>query len=124
MKSFFAGLISLSFLAIPCMAQQQSDAKGSVTLGGNVSAAAGGTCVEVEIGGERTPTLDCLNRALKQSVDRVQPIGNLPPLGATSPAVQTGGFNEAALSEQYGQNLGKSVIPFRPPAPVYGTPVR
>ncbi len=74
-------------------------------------------CVEVEIGGEST--LGCLNQRLKRQVDRVAPSINLPPLDARSPDVRVGNVNEAAVREQYGPNYGRSVIPFRPPAPVY-----
>jgi hypothetical protein len=139
MRSFLVSLIVLSCCAVPGWAQQPADAPGGKTLGGKASSdmtptgmtlggksdsAASETCVEVEIGGERSSSLDCLNRQLKHVVDRVQPIGNIPPISASSPAVQVGGFNEAAMSQQFGPNLGKSVFPYRPPAPVFGVQVR
>jgi hypothetical protein len=36
------------------------------------------TCVEVQIGNEKAPSLGCLNRRLKQQVDRVAPSLNAP----------------------------------------------
>jgi hypothetical protein len=129
MRSFFASLIVLSCWTMPGWAQQPADATvgktaSTMTLGGKPDTTASETCVEVEIGGERSSSLDCLNRQLKHAVDRIQPVGNIPPVSASSPAVRVGGFNEAAMSQQFGQNLGKSVFPFRPPAAVYGAQLR
>lgn len=70
-------------------------------------------CIEVEIGGDRG--LGCLNQKLKREVDRVSPSVANPPLDARSPDVAVGLANTAALREQYGQNYGRSVIPYRPP---------
>ncbi len=83
----------------------------------------GGSCVEVEIGGVKTPSLKCLNQRLQQQVDAVHPPQNIPPLDATSSSVKLGGYNETALSQQYGANFGKSVYPSRP-VQTYGTPLR
>jgi hypothetical protein len=118
------GLIVLLSWAVPSLAQQQADSGGGLTLGDKAGRSAEETCVEVEIGGERSPTLDCLNRRLRRAVDRVQPVGNVPPASAASPATRVGGFNETAMSQQFGQNWGKSVFPYRPPAPVYGSNLR
>jgi hypothetical protein len=82
-------------------------------------ALAQGTCVEVEIGGEKTPNLSCLNQLLQKQVESVQATGNVAPLDASSPAIKLGGYNETALKQQYGPNYGKSVIPWRPTA-TYG----
>jgi len=116
MKSLLLIPLAILLLAPPARAADASGNAGGVVLGGNNQppAAASETCVEVEIGGERTQKLDCINQQLKQQAQRVQPIGNVPPLDASSPAVKSHGFNETALSQQYGPNLGKSVFPFRP----------
>jgi hypothetical protein len=79
-------------------------------------------CVEVEIG--RESSLGCLNQQLKREVERVNPSINLPPLDARSPDVRVGNVNEAAVRQQYGSNYGRSVVPFRPAAPVYSVPRR
>ena len=82
-----------------------------------------GPCVEVEIAGVKTPSLKCLNQRLQQQVDRIHPPLNIAPLDATSPAVKLGGFNETGMSQQYGQNWGKSVYPYRP-AQTYVNPLK
>lgn len=104
---------ALIFLALPLSAHAGDNGpflNGSKTPATSVTE----NCVEVEIGGEHTQKLDCINQQLKQQASHVQPIGNVPPLDAGSPAVKVHGFNETALSQQYGPNLGKSVVPYRP----------
>lgn len=81
------------------------------------------TCVEVEIGGEKTPSLSCLNQRLQHQADNVRPTGNVAPLDATSSPVKLGGYNETALKQQYGPNYGKSAVPWRP-ANTYGNALR
>jgi hypothetical protein len=122
MKSIAAALIALLCLLAPGWAQEKADGQTAVTLG-TPSRGASETCVEVEIGGEKTPTLDCLNQQLKREVERVQPTGNLAPLSSSSPAPALGEFNETAMSEQYGPNWGKSVVPYRPAPLVFGNPL-
>ena len=76
------------------------------------------SCVEVEIGSSRAA--DCLNRKLKEEVDRVNPPSlNLPPVSAGSSDLKTGVVNIPAVQQQYGKNFGNSAIPFRPPPPVF-----
>jgi hypothetical protein len=123
MKSPAAAILGLLFLVGPGWAQEKTAGASPVTLGPQAHTG-GETCVEVEIGGEKTPTLNCLNQQLRRAVENVQPTGNIAPLGASSPAPALGEFNETAMSEQYGQNWGKSAVPYRPPPPVYGSPVR
>lgn len=122
MKSLAAALLVLLCLAGPGWAQEKSGGT-TVTLGPRSAQPGGETCVEVEIGGEKAPTLDCLNQQLKREVERVQPTGNIPPLGAASPAPALGEFNETAMSEQYGPNWGKSAIPWRPTPPSFASPL-
>jgi hypothetical protein len=97
-------------------AGENAAAGGGVFIGGGPAPTPifGETCVEVEIGGERTQKLNCINQQLKQQAEHVQPVGNVAPLDANSPAVKVHGFSETALSQQYGKNLGKSAVPFRP----------
>ena len=79
-------------------------------------------CVDVQIGADSA--LGCLNQKLRREVERTNPSINLPPLDARSPDVRVGNANEAAVRQQYGSNYGRSVIPFRPPAPTFGVPGR
>jgi hypothetical protein len=77
------------------------------------------SCVEIEIGGERSNAFDCWNRKLRQEVDRVQPTLNQPAFGATSPDTRIGVANQPAVQQQYGRNYGVSPFPQRPSAPTY-----
>lgn len=66
---------------------------------------------------------DNLNRKLRGEVDRVNPSVPQAPLDARSPDVKVGVVNIPAVQQQYGRNFGVSVQPYRPPAPVYTSPV-
>jgi hypothetical protein len=59
--------------------------------------------------------LNCLNRKMQRQVDHISPPEISAPLGANSPDTKIGIVNLPAVQQQYGQNYGKSVIPFRPP---------
>ena len=74
-------------------------------------------CVDVEIGGEHA--FGCLNEQLKRQVERVNPGATLPPLDARSQDISIGLANTPAVQQQYGQNYGRSIVPYRPPPPVY-----
>jgi len=78
-------------------------------------------CVQVQAGGTASSSLNCLNQQLQQEVQGVAPTQSKLPLSANSPSNQVGTFNEQSVSEQYGQNFGKSATPFRPPPPTYNT---
>jgi hypothetical protein len=78
------------------------------------------TCVDVEIDG--THSFGCINDQLKRKVDQVNPVMNVPPVDAHSPSTEIGLYNDPALREQYGQNYGKSVMPYRPTLPVAPPP--
>ena len=104
-------------------AAPSADRRESIIIGGKQPPAPTfERCVEVEIGSESS--LGCLNQQLKREVERVNPSINLPPLDARSPDVRVGNVNEAAVRQQYGSNYGRSVVPFRPAAPVYAIPRR
>jgi hypothetical protein len=64
-----------------------------------------------------------LNQLLKRKVDQVNPIGNNPPLDATSPDTKIGIVNIPGVQQQYGKNFGNSVIPYRPAPPVFSSPL-
>lgn len=81
------------------------------------------TCVEVEIGGEKPPSLSCINSRLRKQAGSVVSGGTVAPSDAASPPASLGGYNESALKQQYGPNFGKSAIPSRP-TPTYGTTPR
>jgi hypothetical protein len=73
--------------------------------------------------GKDNNSFERLNQQLKREVDESNPIGNNPPLDARSPDTKTGVVNIPGVQQQYGKNFGNSVIPYRPAAPVYTSPL-
>jgi hypothetical protein len=69
------------------------------------------------------PAMECLSQQLRKQVDRVNPTLNLPPLDARSPDAKVGVINIPGIQQQYGRNFGVSAVPFRPPAPVFMSPI-
>jgi hypothetical protein len=78
-------------------------------------------CVDVTIGDDHS--LSCLNEKLKQQVDKVNPVEHIPPVDARSSDLKTGVVNIPGVQQQYGKNFGNSVVPFRPPPPVFTSPL-
>jgi len=93
---------------------------------------------QVEVPGPRPPTdsescskaasgssqnLKCLNQQLKQQVDQINPPSIEAPLNAGSSDTKIGIVNLPAVQQQYGQNYGHSIFPYRPPPLVYGSPL-
>jgi hypothetical protein len=108
------------------IAQTTSGNGGTVTLPGSgpqPSVKPGQTCVQVQIQGVKPNPYDCLNQQLQSQVQGTNPGSPSLPLSANSPSNKVGTFNEQGLAQQYGQNLGKSVTPYRPPAPVFSNSV-
>jgi hypothetical protein len=96
---------------------------GLVSLG-SASAAPASTCVDVQIGDDRTPYLNCLNEELQKSVQRERGVPQpAAPLSATSSGNQIGTFNEAAARQRMGNAFGISPVPQRPPKPVFVSPL-
>jgi hypothetical protein len=113
MRSFAAGMVA--FLFIICSANAQERPRPDVVIPSSPqSTVLNETCVEVEIGNEKAPSLGCLNRKLKRQVDRVAPSPNGPPLDARSQDTRLGLANSVAVQQQYGPNFGRSAIPYRP----------
>src|SRR5262245_3291005 len=84
----------------------------------------GRNCVDVQIGDDRTPYLNCLNDEMKKSVERERGTARpAAPLSATSPSNQIGTFNEAAARQRMGNAFGVSPVPQRPPKPVFVSPL-
>ncbi len=113
-------LIAAFFLSgtAPVLAQTGSGtAPSGITLPGS----SGQTCVQVKVAGENPSPYNCLNQELQQQVAGASPPQENLPLSATSPSNAVGIFNKQGVAEQYGQNFGKSVIPFRPSAPVFNS---
>lgn len=79
-------------------------------------------CIDVDISGSRS--FGCLNETLKRDVDKVSPSLNLPPIDARSSDTKLGIVNIPGVQQQYGQNFGRSVVPFRPALPDPGGNIR
>jgi hypothetical protein len=109
---------------VPAAAQDATPApdvpKPAFVIGGNPPPHSRERCIEVEIGSSRS--YSCINDQLKHEVDRVNPSLTVPPVDARSPDTRIGIGNVPAVQQQYGSNFGKSVVPFRPPAPTFDTP--
>jgi|GEM_PF-616860 hypothetical protein len=101
-KFAFAVMAVLPCLATPARAQ--------------TAAAGSDTCVDVQVNGHAVLSYACLSRQM------------LPAAGSTSTLAVPGGvqdvssnrrvgqYNQSALGQRMGDNLGKSVHPARPPA--------
>jgi hypothetical protein len=85
-------------------------------------------CVDVQIGEDEAPALDCMNDVLRKQVEHAAGApGPEAPIDARSPSNQVGTFNNNAAQEQMGNAYGVSshaqrpksifVIPLIPPAP-------
>jgi hypothetical protein len=123
-KLLCLGLMAAFLGATQARAQNTPANANGVTIGGKAAQPSGGqTCVQAQIGNEKPSPYDCLNQKLQQQVQGANPTQPSVPLGATSPSNQVGTFNEQGVKQQYGQNFGKSVVPYRPPAPVFSNPV-
>jgi hypothetical protein len=127
-RSLCLGMLVITGLASHATAQDKPVALPEIRVGGEQApakgnASAGGTdrCVDVEIGSSHA--YDCLNRKLREQVDRVNP--NLPaaPLDASSQDLKIGTVNIPAVQQQYGKNFGVSVIPYRPPPAIFTIPM-
>jgi hypothetical protein len=125
MKSvLLAGLLAV-FIAGESHARDAAKSDTEIIIGSDKQHAAAyeGTCVEVEIGGEPSPPLSCLNRKLRQDTEKAQPPVIAPPIDAKSQDVRVGVVNQSALRQQYGTNFGVSVFPQRPAPPVFISPL-
>ncbi len=72
-------------------------------------------CVEVQNGQDSTSHMNCLNEALKRSVEREHstPPADIP-ITAQSASNKVGTFNDAAARQMMGNAFGVSAIPQRP----------
>lgn len=80
-------------------------------------------CVDVEVGGERTLSYDCLSQQLTPTVPPDAPASQSAAQAlANGPSNRVGTFNLSAERNRFGANWGKSITPQRPqppqPAPI------
>jgi hypothetical protein len=67
------------------------------------------SCVDVQVGSARS--YDCINRSLRNRVERVRPPQDDSTLTASSPSNRVGTFNQSATREFLGSSFGHSAIP-------------
>jgi hypothetical protein len=83
------------------------------------AANADGPCVDVQVGNERVPDFDCINRKLRLQVEREHAVpAPTAPIDAHSSSTAVGTANQAAAQQMMGSAFGKSAQPQRP-APVF-----
>lgn len=106
----------VTVLAPPPAVAQPPAAEGTGARAGRA-----GRCTGAESGS--TPSFDCLNQKFKQQVDQINSNQTVPtaPLDARSPDIKIGVVNTPAVAQQYGKNFGVSVVPYRPPPPIYNS---
>jgi hypothetical protein len=64
-----------------------------------------------------------LNRKLREQADRVNPSMPAAPLDASSPDLKVGTVNIPAVQQHMARISGLSVMPYRPPPPIYNVPM-
>jgi hypothetical protein len=94
---------------------------GTSQTGAGPTSAGPSRCGAASIGGDQS--FGCLNETLKRQVDQINPVLNAPPIDAKSQDLKVGTVNIPAVQQQYGQNFGHSVIPYRPPPLVFTSPL-
>jgi len=100
-------------------------ATGTLASGGFDRAAepGPGPCVDVQVGDQHTPDLDCINQNLRKFSAREQSGAQLaPPMAAGSSSVESGTVNQAAAQQMMGNAFGKSAAAQRP-HPTYISPL-
>jgi hypothetical protein len=116
-----AGIAAVVF-ANPGSAEEKTTTLPEIVIGGQGKAPTKPEhCAGLESGSSQS--YKCLNDTLRHQVDRTSPQANVPPLDARSSDIKVGVVNIPAVKEQYGKNFGVSVVPYRPPLPVYSAPL-
>ena len=86
--------------------------------------AAGGPCVDVQVGSERVADLDCINWQLRLRVEQEHTVPSVSaPIDARSSSTAVGTANQAAAQQTMGNAFGKSAQPQRPSPPVFVGPL-
>ncbi len=141
MKSIMSAIAIVVLAGLPAQAQENTDAAGALSSARHrrrpISTATA-AMAQAEPRLQEAParsaaamlraaagqSLGCINERLKRQVDRVNPpVTNTPPIDAKSQDLKVGVVNVPAVQQQYGRNFGVSAFPYRPPAPVYTSPV-
>lgn len=102
--------LALGWLSLPAMAQVIAPAPPSSDTHA--------PCVDVAINDHPALSYDCLNRRLSMAVAApAQPAIDADAVTREPGNRQVGQYNFSSLSHRMGANLGRSVVPQRPPPP-------
>lgn len=74
------------------------------------------TCVDVEVNGRAVLSYACLSRQMLPAAGSTSTLAAAGAVQDVSSNRRVGQFNQSALGQRMGDNLGKSVHPARPPA--------
>jgi hypothetical protein len=121
--------VVVSAVVSPAMAEEKTIPLPQITIGGEPTLPGSGqphSPGSDQCGGavsaDSSHAFDCLNSQLKQEVDRINPGVPTAPIDNNSSDLKLGLVNIPAVKQQYGQNFGVSVVPYRPPM-IYGSPL-
>ncbi|HEY4145963.1 hypothetical protein [Pinirhizobacter sp.] len=105
-KVMLVALIVQPCLVAPVRAQRQpSGADGA------------DTCVDVQVNGRAVLSYACLSRQMLPAAGSTSTLAVAGAVEKESSNRRVGQFNQSALGQRMGDNLGKSVHPARPAAP-------
>ena len=80
----------------------------------------GGPCVDVQVGNERVPDYDCINRQFRLQAEHAHALAPpVAPVDTHSSSTAVGTANQAAAQQMMGSAFGKSAQPQRPPPPAF-----
>jgi len=117
------GIILLAALALG--AGVRPAAADPLVLGGPGTTAdtgsTNGPCVDVQVGNERVPDYDCINRQFRLQTDHAHALAPPPaaPIDTHSSSTAVGTANQAAAQQMMGSAFGKSAQPQRPAPPAF-----
>ena len=79
-----------------------------------------GPCVDVQVGNERVPDYDCINRQFRLQADHAHTAPPaVAPIDTHSSSTAVGVANQAAAEQMMGNAFGKSAQPQRPAPPAF-----
>jgi hypothetical protein len=113
-----AAIVALVGTAIPACAQDRLNLP-EITIMGSPPPPDTSHQPCADAAGSNDHSLGCLNQQMRRQVDQVNPSLNVPPIDAKSPDLKVGVVSIPGVQQQYGKNFGHSVVPFRPPPPIY-----
>ncbi len=109
----------VGWMALCCLCGLPAMVQGQAVA----SSTAAASCVDVSINQQSVLAFDCLSRVLAAgAASSAAPAPALDAVASEPSNRQVGQYNFSALSHRMGSNLGKSVLPQRPPPTYAPTP--